>query len=129
MITLDKGTRLFHGTDAPRSFRRFKRRAAWFTKNRTAAEEWVGLSEEGGGGKGRVLELVTLKPLRLVDTRNLRQWQALGMKLMGDDDPRMWDLAKAARQAGLDGWFGDKEVMISFPEVLSLKAIHYVEAK
>jgi len=127
-MILKKGTRLFHGTDVPTFFRRFAKRAAWFTQDMDKAKEWAGWSEDGGGGRKRVLELVTLKDLSLVDTITLRQWQKLGMQLMGDDDPRMWCLAKATREARLDGWIGETEVMLSFPEsVLRVKTIHFLE--
>jgi len=121
---LPAGTKLFHGTDCAGEFD-IPDGPAWFCPTREGAEGWVDWSKETPRGRkkgpGRVLgPLVVARDLILANTILLEDWRSLGEELLGDPDPLTGDLARAVVAAGLDGWAGRAEVMVSKPhEVLS----------
>jgi hypothetical protein len=58
-------------------------------------------------------------PLHLVDTADIDDWMALGIVLLDDYDPPIYGLADAALKAGLSGWYGAREVLVTDGGVLT----------
>ncbi len=116
--TLPAGTPLHHGTRCIGDFMA-PDGPAWFAYTDAAAEDWASWSSVPPPGRRhgpeRVLSYETVADLVLVDTRELRQWQALGMALLRDPDPDVGEIAAAVRAAGYNGWLGRAEVMLCDP--------------
>lgn len=115
LVTLKKGTFLFHGTDSIERFSEL-RGPAWLCETMDQASEWYGWSDGPmSGGKKRILRFVVTRNLELVDTTTLEQWQNLFMKLCRTPDPLIGQAAKAVAKAKLRGWYGKREVMVVSP--------------
>lgn len=111
------GILLYHGTTATSAFD-VPRGPAWFVHNHGTAFDWAGWSLPPPypyGGIRRVIACVVIDVVTLVDTTNPTMWWKLCDIMGGDPDASTYEVAGAMVRAGLDGWYGGAEVMISRP--------------
>jgi hypothetical protein len=110
LITLPAGVRLHHGTDAPEPFL-VPRGPAWFCRDQATAARRAGWGSIARGPR-RVIELELRDDVSVIDTTTRSQWEALGLRLLGDPDPTTGQMTEAVVAAGLGGWFGKTEIML-----------------
>ncbi|MGY3582433.1 hypothetical protein ACVIGB_000643 [Bradyrhizobium sp. USDA 4341] len=117
-FVLPTGAQLFHGTDCAGEFL-VPDGPAWFAFSRAEAARWAGWSESVPTGrfKGdrRLFAFTTTLDLRLIDTRKIETWQRLCTELCGDPEAGTGTVAQCLREAGLVGWHGRTEVLLSDP--------------
>jgi hypothetical protein len=108
--TLHAGTILYHGTGTSARFR-IPSGPAWFTFSSATAAWWA--TEWDKGPKPRVLAFRVTSPVTLVDTGAREDRERLAERL-GSDDSK-FEMAWAVAASGLDGWYGEDEVMLIHP--------------
>lgn len=109
-FVLPKGTVLFHGTDSMVEFTK-PNVPAWFAELDVYAQQWAGWGSVPQGGERRILSFVTNAPVALFDTSHIDDWLLLSTVL--DTNDSTVGLARTLLEAGLPGWYGRAEVMLT----------------
>lgn len=112
LVVLHPRCRLYHGTSRRKRFA-VPRPPAWFAFTPEKAWFWAEWAHDGG--KPRVLEFEVARPVELPSTAAYADWLKLADAVGGDSDDQ-WDMAKAVKKAGLPGWYGLEEVLLTDPE-------------
>lgn len=102
-LRVNRGTKLFHGTDVKANFR-IPRGPAWFSVSYDVAEGWIGWATNENPGQNRVLEYALVAPLSIIDMSDRAVYEAVAEHVMGDSEPLIFDFAKALGRVGEPGW-------------------------
>lgn len=74
-------------------------------------------------GTERVLVCETSYDLEVIDVRTFSAWEEVASAVCGDPETTSYTMARSFRECGLNGWVGDKEIMLSNPAT-SLKSVN-----
>lgn len=113
MITLPKGSSLFHGTDTT-GFQ-IPRGPAWFVENKTKAREWAGWANYDPHTK-YVMKFATNQDLQLIDLDAVDDWVVFCKTITGIEDELPPKLVALELMGKCAGWYSVDEIMLTEPE-------------
>lgn len=118
--TIPAGTRLYHGTQTAGRFV-LPDGPAWFTTAEDSAARWIGWARAPVGrrrGASRVLVAELTEAVALLDVVALGRWRHLALATAGDPEAGPGTMARVLRSAGIAGWYGRTEVLLTVPEAV-----------